>query len=462
MRFYSRLQQERFPFTDVYFAIFSFLIRHCRKFVKQITKFASLLSEGHCMELLPAYIRIADQIKAEWFSEQASPEGKKLPTQEELAARFGVSRSTIVRTLSRLTAEGYIHSQQGSGAYVAERLPKEAAMPCLSLVVPQLNATVIVQACRGVERQAQKMGFQVLLASSEGRIEREREVVEQHLQAGAKGVVLYPVTRFQPERECDYLTQLAQTVPVVAMDIVCEEWPCSCVLFDNYRLAYEMTQQLLRHGHRNIAFMHIARKYRHTSIHERERGWRAAMQDAGQPIPASYEGWPHSYDWGQPHPHGDADTDSLAESLLQLTPRPDAVIAWTDVEAAHLTQALVHQGISIPDEMLLTGFDSEPLVTRLFRPLFPTSRPDFVRMGELAVEELARILNGDHTPPRTYYYPVPIVWREPRLHSTRETGGADRFLTSQGTPYAEAEVVLRENAIRRPDTADVVSIGATV
>src|SRR5579871_6697012 len=119
------------------------------------------------MGTVPAYIRIADQIKEEWLSDTASQEGEKLPTQEELAERFGVSRATIVRALSRLTAEGRLHSQQGSGVYVAERPQRETAVPCLSLVVPQLNATVIVQACRGVERQAQKMGVQVLLASSE-------------------------------------------------------------------------------------------------------------------------------------------------------------------------------------------------------------------------------------------------------------------------------------------------------
>ncbi|HLK60306.1 MAG TPA: LacI family DNA-binding transcriptional regulator, partial [Chthonomonadaceae bacterium] len=253
---------------------------------------------------------------------------------------------------------------------------------------------------------------------------RERAVVEQHLQAGARGVVLYPVTRRNTERECDYLTQLAQRVPVVAMDIVCEEWPSSNILFDNYRLGHDMTQQLLRHGHRHIAFMHISPMSRHTSIHERQRGWMAALQDARVPIPASYLGWPGAlHDWGATHSYADADTEAFVESLLRLDPRPDAVIAWTDIEAAHLTQALIHLGIAVPEEIRVTGFDSEPLVTRLFRPLFPTSRPDFVRMGELAVEELTRMLSDDAARPRTYYYPVPIVWREPRTHAApRETG----------------------------------------
>ena len=72
------------------------------------------------MSAIPAYIHIANQIKAECLSRVDSQNDRKLPTQEELAAHFGVSRSTIVRALSKLVAEGYLYSQQGSGVYAAE------------------------------------------------------------------------------------------------------------------------------------------------------------------------------------------------------------------------------------------------------------------------------------------------------------------------------------------------------
>src|SRR5690348_16290207 len=113
---------------------------------------------------VPAYIRVAEEIRSEWLSSADPREGKKLPTQEELAERFGVSRSTIVRSLSKLVAEGYLHSQQGSGVYVADFLPRETGIQCISLIVTNLHAPVVVQACRGVERRARQLGYQVLLA----------------------------------------------------------------------------------------------------------------------------------------------------------------------------------------------------------------------------------------------------------------------------------------------------------
>lgn len=365
------------------------------------------------MGAAPAYIRIAERIKAEWFSCDAPQQGGRLPTQEALAERFGVSRSTIVRSLSRLVAEGYLRSQQGSGVYAVETLPRSASTRYIGLIVPRLHAPVIVAACRGVERRARQCGYHVLLASSEYSLVRERELVEQQIQAGAKGIVLYPVTRRVEELAEDYLTRWSRDVPVVAMDIACEEWPCSRVLFDNYRLGYEMTQQLLRHGHRHIAFMHTAPERLHTSIHDRQRGWRAAMEEMGQPIPPAYEGWPVAVHDFSPAPDASA-YEAIAESLRHLRPRPDAVIAWNDDAAAHLIQALVNRGIRVPKEVRVTGFDCEAHVTRLFRPLFPTSRPDFVRLGELAVEALQEALTGRQAIPRLYYYPVPVLWRESR------------------------------------------------
>jgi GntR family transcriptional regulator of arabinose operon len=366
----------------------------------------------------PAYIRVAEQIKTRWLSNNEAQSASKLPTQEELAEHLGVSRSTIVRALSRLVAEGCIRSQQGSGAYAAAA-PSARTVPCLSLIVPNLTAEVIVSACRGVERRARQLGYQVMLASSEFGLAHEQELVEQHLSAGAQGVVLYPVTRNRQDVKDDYLTHWSHSAPVVTLDIACDEWPCSRVQLDNFRLGYDMTQQLLKHGKRRIAFMHTAENYLHTSIHDRQKGWTAAMEDSGRQIPQDYKGWPISLRDFSPPPPSDAEYEAFAQSLIKLEPRPDAVIAWNDVSAAHLIQALMNLGVRVPEDMLVTGFDGETLITRLFRPLFPTSRPDFMRLGELAVDALVRMLNNEKAKPVVYYYPVPVLWREARTNQTR-------------------------------------------
>ncbi len=56
--------------------------------------------------------------------------GSRLPTERELAVRFGVSRVTVRRSLDQLVQRGFVQSRQGSGYHVISLSP--AADTCLS------------------------------------------------------------------------------------------------------------------------------------------------------------------------------------------------------------------------------------------------------------------------------------------------------------------------------------------
>lgn len=88
--------------------------------------------------------RLADRIYGQIIAmiiDQALVEGDKLPGEEALARRFGVSRPVIRESLSRLNSDGLIATRPGSGSYLrtrpAERLvqylPGEALAPAISI-----------------------------------------------------------------------------------------------------------------------------------------------------------------------------------------------------------------------------------------------------------------------------------------------------------------------------------------
>jgi GntR family transcriptional regulator len=69
----------------------------------------------------PLYQRIAADLRRAISSGELPP-GSRLPTEQELGERYGVSRNTVRLALAELTNEGVIASTQGRGTFVRERM----------------------------------------------------------------------------------------------------------------------------------------------------------------------------------------------------------------------------------------------------------------------------------------------------------------------------------------------------
>ena len=63
---------------------------------------------------------VSNAIEA-WIRDGSMAPGVKLPTEKTLSAEFGVSRAVVREAISRLKAEGYVHTRQGAGAFVRAR-----------------------------------------------------------------------------------------------------------------------------------------------------------------------------------------------------------------------------------------------------------------------------------------------------------------------------------------------------
>ncbi|MGI6246701.1 MAG: phosphonate metabolism transcriptional regulator PhnF [Pseudochelatococcus sp.] len=71
-------------------------------------------------EGVAAWRRIADEIEADIATQRLAP-GTQLPTEAQLAARFGVNRHTVRRALATLADRGLLRATQGRGTFVENR-----------------------------------------------------------------------------------------------------------------------------------------------------------------------------------------------------------------------------------------------------------------------------------------------------------------------------------------------------
>ena len=69
--------------------------------------------------LLPAYYQIKQTIK-NWILNKEFNAGEKIPSENELAEKFNVSRLTVRQAISQLVQEGFLTSKRGEGTFVTQ------------------------------------------------------------------------------------------------------------------------------------------------------------------------------------------------------------------------------------------------------------------------------------------------------------------------------------------------------
>src|ERR1700691_1304006 len=75
----------------------------------------------------PAHISIRDDLRARIDAGEWGP-GERLPSETELAARYGVARMTIRQAVGALAAEGNVVRRQGLGTFAADRPTRSAEL----------------------------------------------------------------------------------------------------------------------------------------------------------------------------------------------------------------------------------------------------------------------------------------------------------------------------------------------
>ncbi len=386
-----------------------------------------------------SYREIAEAIRQEWIV-NCTEEGARLPTERELQLRMGVSRVTISRAMHLLAEQGIIEQRRGSGTYVRHIGTTAPPKPTLGFIAPYIapagfySGPLPSLVHMGIEERAGELGYQVISAASHYSVDTESQLIDHFRVSGAVGVILMPVTS-DPKRSLerahhDPLARRWRDTPIAVVDLGAPAWGRPMVCMNNYRLGYDMTVALIRHGCRRILFMDTNHSALHTSIHARRAGYQRAMEVNGLPIPPAYRLWPLTVTDFRPDlvlrlaaqeqlPGFNRTSDQddmqllrqLTDSLLTLDPLPDAVIAWEDATAMGLIRQVIERGIRVPDELRITGFDNH-MQGRYFQPAFPTSNPDLRLMGQYAVDMVDQMVAGVSPRLDTIQIPVNVLWRE--------------------------------------------------
>jgi len=303
-------------------------------------------------------------------------------TIREVASRAGVSIATVSRVFNNSDPvdEGTRERVKKAAAelrYVPNVLGRSLSMrrtDSIGLLLPDLFGEFFSEVIRGCDQTAQKYNYQLLVSSSHSS-RKKIETALRMMRGRVDALVI-----MSPHIDAQTLNEnLPRTLPVLLLDCRVESSAFDSLNIDNEAGAAAMTKHLLGHGHTRVAV--IRGTEGNVDAAERLRGYCAAMESRGLPLDPALQ---VAGDFTE------ASGYDAVKTILAIAPRPTAIFASNDSMAIGALSALRDQGIQIPEEMALAGFDDIPIGSYLTPPLSSVH----VGINNLGIKAIETVLHA--------------------------------------------------------------------
>ncbi len=262
-----------------------------------------------------------------------------------------------------------------------------------AVIISDISNPFFTSLVRGVEDVAQPAGFSVVLCNTDNDEAKEGQYVNAALTEQVAGVIISPTTDSPHVRRL-----LDAGVPVVVIDRQVTDAPVDTVLVDNERGAEEATRHLAASGYRRIAC--ITGPVGLFTAERRLAGYRRALHDAGLPFDAALVR------------HADFRVEGGHEAMSSLlSDWPDAVFVGNNLMTVGAVSRLFDEGLSLPDDMGVVGFDDVPWAT-LMRPALTTVAQPTYAVGRSAAELLSARITDPRRDVSTVTLPTELRVRD--------------------------------------------------
>jgi LacI family transcriptional regulator, galactose operon repressor len=319
------------------------------------------------------------------------------PTIRDVAEKAGVSAGTVSAVVNQ--RPNVRESTRGRVLAAIEELGYRPSRPArqlrisgsggievltIGLLIKEIRNPFYADIVEGASKAAAQQGAEVFTASSEGSLDREREIIRHFLASGVDALIVAPV--LNPDTDLGHLYELKREgIPLVLLEQI--PWlKADVVSLDNRQMAKKATQHLIQSGHQRI--VHFAGPAYTAHTQDRVEGFREAFSESQL-----------SFSQELIVPVGATLKEGYEAGLRFFgsqgrKPRPTGVSCFNDLLAVGVLRALSELGIQVPDEVAVVGFDGDPMVEYLSVPLTTVAGKN-QDMGRLAVERIMTLATTD-------------------------------------------------------------------
>lgn len=265
------------------------------------------------------------------------------------------------------------------------------------VVVPDLKHHFFSNFISKFSVEANSSGYSVMIFQSGEKLKIEKEIVATLIGYRVAGVIVSVSKETKNGRHFDILREAG--TPLVFFDRVPEKSKASRVLVDNRQGAYDAVNMMIRSGRKRIAF--ISSTSHINVFRDRLEGYRQALTDNN--ILFDEKLFVKSGFFME-------DGFSGAKMLLKLKDRPDGILAITDEVGIGVVKYLRREGVRVPEDIAVIGFDNDPMCMAC-EPELTTVMQSIPKLTKETFDMLVRQMKGDTLKPEKKIIEPEIILR---------------------------------------------------
>lgn len=285
----------------------------------------------------------------------------------------GISKKTKKKIFDMVDEIGYRSNHFASNL-------RQQKTHTIGVMVHELNSNFITSVLAGIEKVTTEAGYDLIIAHSSESSVKEAANAKNLFHKRVDGLI---ASLSFDTTDLDHFKRFTDRgVPVMFFDRVEQDGNNSVVIIDNAKCGYQATKHLIEQGCKRIA--HVTSPLKRNVYAQRYKGYQDALFDYGLPLDESLL---IINDLSEK-----AGVES-AHEILKMDPLPDGIFLTNDFVAAVCMRTLKENGIRIPEDIAVVGFNNDA-IGKLIEPALTTINYPGIDMGEIAARNLINHLKG--------------------------------------------------------------------
>lgn len=329
---------------------------------------------------------------------------KKSVTMKDVAAHANVSASTVSRVINgKIDEDAPIARAVLRAAEelnyrpnAAARFMKGQSTGTIGMILPDIAIPFFTGIASGAITRAQKNNNNIIIASSNGCIQQEKRSLEHLSRSVLDGLIYCPIARNGTFHEIEYF----KNIPVVVAyrrDVIPNR---PQVYVDNIKGGYMATKYMLRLNRKRICFlagfwdppndsasileMSASSEAGFYTTLDRFKGYLKALEEEGIPYDPSLV-----FITKYSHDSGYHVTREIISKVMDI----EGILAPNDLVASGAIKFLTEQGISVPEDISVIGYD-DSLIAEVSTPSITSINQNSHEVGTASVDMMLDLLKG--------------------------------------------------------------------